>query len=442
MSSNSRKYKVLYVSYGFPPMAGSGIQRAVRFVQNLADSEWEPIVLTVTRWGNDLENPDWVKHIPPGVKVYRVFSLDPFRFLNLFRKNRPHEEDSGAIENGEGKYKLSLAYLLKNIYYRLSIPDKAVWWALPAVLYGLFIIVKHRPALIFSTSGPYGTSIAALILKKISGLKWIAEFRDPWAANTSRFDGNTRRKIETAMERSCLTNASGIIATTEATTDEFRQRTPPGGCGEFITITNGFKKSDFISFEPAAVGDVMQIVYTGMFYGERTPKYFFEGIRKACLVNADLADKIHFTIAGTMGKDHKKLVGDPPLDKMITILPYCSHDKVLELLKSSHVLFLMLSGGEKDIIAAKLFEYLAARRWVFATVPEGINADLIRKHETGFVIPPYDTDEISDKLIDTYSRFQYGKLHTSHSLEDISEYSWEKLSEKLKTFYSGVFPGV
>ena len=55
-----------------------------------------------------------------------------------------------------------------------------------------------------------------------------------------------------------------------------------------------------------------------------------------------------------MGKDHKKLVGDPPLDKMITILPYCSHDKVLELLKSSHVLFLMLSGGEKDIVPVKI----------------------------------------------------------------------------------------
>ena len=423
-------------------MAGSGIQRAVRFVQNLADSDWEPIVLTVSRWGNDLENPDWEKHIPPGMKVYRVFSLDPFRFLNLLRRNKPSADESTAAERGADKQKLSLAEILKNIYYRLSIPDKAVWWVVLAVICGLFIIIKHRPDLIFSTSGPYGTSLAALLLKKISGLKWIAEFRDPWAANDNRYNNNTRRRIETSMEQSCLRNASGIIATTEATTEEFRRRTPSGGCSIFTTITNGFQKSDFDGCETAPGGTVMQIVYTGMFYGERTPEYFFEGMRKACLVKRDLADKIHLTIAGTMGKEHIKLAADPPLDRMITILPYCSHDKVLELLKSSHVLFLMLSGGEKDIIAAKLFEYLAARRWIFATVPEGINADLIRKHEAGFVIPPYDTDDISDKLIETYSQFQNDELETKHEFADIAEYSWERLAKRLKAFYSGVHSSV
>ena len=39
--------KVLMVAYHFPPLAGSsGIQRTLRFAQQLPEFGWEPIVLT------------------------------------------------------------------------------------------------------------------------------------------------------------------------------------------------------------------------------------------------------------------------------------------------------------------------------------------------------------------------------------------------------------
>ena len=40
--------RVLMVAYHFPPLAGSsGVQRTLRFVQQLPQHGWEPLVLTV-----------------------------------------------------------------------------------------------------------------------------------------------------------------------------------------------------------------------------------------------------------------------------------------------------------------------------------------------------------------------------------------------------------
>ena len=45
----SRRHRVLMIAYHFPPVAGSsGIQRTLRFVQQLPELGWDPIVLTIS----------------------------------------------------------------------------------------------------------------------------------------------------------------------------------------------------------------------------------------------------------------------------------------------------------------------------------------------------------------------------------------------------------
>ncbi len=48
--------KVLFIAYYFPPCAGPGVRRSVRFVKGLRAHEIEPIVLTIDE--KTFENPD------------------------------------------------------------------------------------------------------------------------------------------------------------------------------------------------------------------------------------------------------------------------------------------------------------------------------------------------------------------------------------------------
>lgn len=437
--NRSEQKKVLFLIFGFPPRAGSGIQRAVRFVQHLPKNGWEPIILTIPKWGNDIIDTRWEKQLPENLKIYRVFSLDPFRIFQALRKS-PASGNSAPENNSHGSVNnTGFLQLVRNLFHKISIPDHAVWWVPTALVFGLYLVIRHRPHLIFSTSGPYGTAVAGLLLAKLTGLKWVAEFRDPWAANQLRKRSGTAANFETSLEKSCLQNASAVITTTKQTAFEYKSRTPGNGCSNFVTISNGFHPPDFqANTEPENTGR-LNAVYTGMFYGSHTPDYFFEGIRKACSLSEDFKQEFKLIIAGSMPPESRQKAKEPPLDAIVEIIPYVPHDEVIRMLNSADLLYLALESRQGDIIPGKLFEYLAARRFIFATVPDGITADIIRRFKAGVISRPNNADDIAENLLEVFRLHRQGRLRTSHSLDDVKEYSWAELTGCLGQLFDEIF---
>lgn len=429
----------LLAAFGFPPRAGSGIQRVVRFTQILPECGWRPEILTVSRWGNDISDETWERKIPQNLKIHRIPSLDPFR-IALALKSRDSRPDT--ILNSEGKStgaKNGALGFLKSLYYKLSIPDHAVWWVPGAVLYGLYIISKHSPKLIFTTSGPYGVALAGLILKKLTGLPWALEFRDPWSKHTMTKMSDFRKRLESAMERMCVKNADAVIATTPLTSAEFHSVTPDAPQDKFVTITNGFHLPEFAAMEPRPAAGRFIIVFTGMFYGSRSPEYFFSALAEACRRNRELKDKLRVVFAGTLSNSHRNLLNEEPLKSLVDTVDYVSHDEVIGLLASADALFLYLSKEEEEIYPAKLFEYLAARRFILAAVPpQGITAEVIHRFEAGIVTAPDDIEEMTEALLKMYDDFKAGRLRTKHSLEDIAEFSWPGLVRKLADVFEQI----
>lgn len=76
--------RVLMVAYHFPPLAGSsGIQRTLRFVQQLPALGWQPLVLTVRPQAYEHTSPDLDSQVPAGTVVRRAFALDTARHLSV-----------------------------------------------------------------------------------------------------------------------------------------------------------------------------------------------------------------------------------------------------------------------------------------------------------------------------------------------------------------------
>lgn len=432
------KKKVLFIVFGFPPRAGSGIQRVVRFVQHLPENEWEPIILTIPKWGNDIVDTTWEKQLPADLKIYRVLSLDPFRIFQALRTKKADDDPRPTNNSNRSSGSNGALQAVRNLFHKISVPDQAVWWAPAALVYGIILIIRHRPKLIFSTSGPYGAALAGLLLAKLSGLKWVAEFRDPWAAHPLRERQGVLAALENSMERSCLRQASGIIATTIDTTNQYKLRTPPNGCSRFHTITNGFHPPDFQSIRPLVANEQLRIVYTGMFYGSHVPDYFFEGIKRACILCEEFKHNFRVVIAGSMPSSSRLKANEPPLNEIVKIKPYIAHDQVIQLLQSADMLYLALAAEQGSIIPGKLFEYLAAQRYIFATVPEGVTADIIDLFQAGIIAPPQDVDQISDNLLKVFRFHREGKLTTNHSLGDINEFSWDELTRRLAELFNDV----
>ncbi|MBX3638145.1 MAG: glycosyltransferase, partial [Rubrivivax sp.] len=116
--------RLLMVAYHFPPLAGSsGIQRTLRFVQQLPRFGWQPMVLTTQARAYEKTSDDLLPEVPDGTLVCRAFALDTARHLSI-----------------GGRYP-----------GRLARPDRWITWRFDAVRQGLRLIREHRPDAIWST---------------------------------------------------------------------------------------------------------------------------------------------------------------------------------------------------------------------------------------------------------------------------------------------------
>ena len=100
--------KALLITYFFPPSASTGAIRPMKFVKYLPQLGWQPVVLTCKKpfdFGVS-KNPELLKEIPEGVKVFRTFTFEP---LNLYwrwkRRKRGLLSGSQATSNNQNQPK-------------------------------------------------------------------------------------------------------------------------------------------------------------------------------------------------------------------------------------------------------------------------------------------------------------------------------------------------
>ena len=146
--------RVLMVAYHFPPMSvSSGIQRTLRFAQYLPEFNWEPVVLTAHPRVYSGVSPASLAEVPPRLQVRRAFALDAARHLSL-----------------RGAYPQWLA-----------VPDRWSSWWLGAVPAGLALARQWKFDVIWSTYPIATAHLIAYTLHRLTGIPWVADFRDPMA---------------------------------------------------------------------------------------------------------------------------------------------------------------------------------------------------------------------------------------------------------------------
>jgi hypothetical protein len=157
--------KILMIAFHYPPFSGgSGVHRTLKFSRYLPDHGWKPIILTANPRAYPRVGDEQLHEIPAAVRVTRVFALDAARHLSV-----------------RGSY---LRYT--------ALPDRWVSWWLGAVPAGLRLIRKFRPEVIWSTYPIATAHLIGLTLHRLTGIPWIADFRDSMTENEYPPDSATR----------------------------------------------------------------------------------------------------------------------------------------------------------------------------------------------------------------------------------------------------------
>ena len=385
--------KVLLVTMYFPPAGGGGVQRPLKIATHLPALGIETHVLAP-------DDPKWIHRDddlrpPTQAFVHRARYLGP-------RARMPSEEMHGLSGTD-----LLLAQA-KLAYRRVLLPDASVTWLPTAVPTAVRIVKSEGIDAVITTSPPNSMHLLGASVKRLTGIPWVADFRDAVLGNADRrFDKASVRAKEKALEqvvRLAARSADGIVAVSEPIADEVRSFEP---VGQVRVIPNGCDFDDFAGLEYHK-GERFRITHTGSFFGQRNPRPFLTALAESGL------DDVVARFAGDFRAADREWVEELGLGEKLELLDYVPHREALELQRDSEANLLLLpeaAGRGRVVPSGKIFEYLAAERPILAAVPpDGAAAELVRETGAGVVVAPDDERGLREALAGLHARWRAGKL--------------------------------
>ncbi len=398
--------KVLMITYLFPPL-NCGVCRQSKIAKYLSQYGWIPIILSVKRSQlRPLYDDSLLKDVSPITKIYRTSSFESRTLM------------------------FHLPKFIRVSYKYFHVPDPFIGWLPFAVLKGIEIIKKEKINAILSTSMPNTCHLIALILKKLTKLPWIADFREAWTQNPFVTYPNIILKIENKMEASVIKNADKITVINDLIKNDLAVKYQDQPIKKFITISHGFDSEDFQNIKTMP-SKKFTITYTGSLYGRRNPKIFLEAIKEIIEDNKDMKNKLKIQFIGNV-HIAKKITDQLDLSDVVEIKSMRPRQEIFSHIINSDVLLLLIGTGKDDnkISTGKLFEYMGSGTPVLAVVPEGVAADIVRSANIGIVVHPNNKEGIKKAILQLYEKYKEGELKITSNQKIIRQYDMRLLSKK------------
>ena len=371
--------RVLMVAFHFPPMnVSSGIQRTLRFAQYLPEFNWEPAVLTAHPRAYSGMSPAGLAEVPPHLQVRRAFALDTATHLSL-----------------RGAYPQWLA-----------LPDRWWTWWLGAVPAGLSLIRKLKPDVLWSTYPIATAHLIAYTLHRLTGIRWVADFRDPMSEADYPSNPLERRAFEW-IEYQTLKYCERAVFTAPGALRIYAKRYPDILQSRLTIIENGYDESSFVGAEQAAEhgrsgSGPLVLVHSGIVYPtERDPRPFFAALSELCGNGGIKRGELRVVLRATGSDDYLRgLIAHYGIGGIVTLEPALLYRAALAEMLAADGLLLLQAAICNNQVPAKLYEYLRARRPILAlTDPAGDTAAALRNAGIDTIARLDSPEEISRLLV-------------------------------------------
>ena len=216
--------KILFIAYQFPPRGGPGVQRSLNFVKHLREFGYDPIVLTVNE--DDIRRAGYTRDesllaaVPEGIQIIRTPSYEPVQAIRILMKLR--------------------IYRFAWFFFYPLFWEWPARWAKKNFHTAEKIIRENNIRLVYTSSGPFSVLSLGKKLKERTGVKWVADLRDPFTDAyawdfPSKFHWLGRRRFEKRV----IPFADKLILNTPETRKLFLERKLTTE-EKSTCITNGF----------------------------------------------------------------------------------------------------------------------------------------------------------------------------------------------------------
>lgn len=447
--------KVLIITYHFPPDAAVGAIRPAKFAKYLPEFGWRPFVMTVRNKYYEKLDESKLGEFADETVIYRTSKLPNIRDIYLklkFMVAKARGSERELVENilkdkplaEKQTVRKGIRPTLSRVFSSMFVwlPDDKLGWSPVAVIRGCRIIKQEKIDAILTTSPPASAHLVGLILKMITGVKWVADFRDPWMidfkkplfARTALSD-----HAEYWMEKKVVEKADVVISATERSTQKFLSFYPGVEGNKFVTIWNGFERKDVKRVGGLTKYPKFTITYTGTFYIGRSPKGLLRAISELVTEKRIEAEDLAIQFIGNCryadGESVEKMIGDFNLSDSVHIKEWMPYNQAVEEMAKSHVL-LLLAPKQPLQIPGKVFEYLGLGANIIAILDDGATSDLLRNYKRAILVEDDDVKSLEEAILEFYQRYSNPKYQEPEVFVDAYERRF--LTKKL----TGVLDGL
>jgi glycosyltransferase involved in cell wall biosynthesis len=415
--------RVLIISYYFPPAGGPGVQRVLKFVRYLPDAGIVPHVLTAPASASyPVLDPSLESEIPRDVPVARSGIRE---FYGIYRRlaGRGRHGKVVNLTTAEAEEPGGRERILRAFRAAFFIPDGRMGWHGPAVRLGRRILRDHGIEVVFSSGPPFTAHWIARDLARAAGLPLVLDFRDPWTrAPFYPKRPSWARRLDEALERSCVEEAAAVVTVNREIHDDLRTRYPR--MGRAWVIPNGFDPEDFAGV-PSVVPEEFVLTHTGTVPDSGLPPALLEALRRLADEDEGFRRCFRLRLAGTVGPRVLRQVEGGWLSGRLDHRGYLPHAESVRLLRASSLLLLLIERERaRGILTGKLFEYLASGTPILAIAPEGEAAALIEEARAGRVRRHDDVAGLHEALGSAWRAWRAGRrpFENPHA-EVIARYS-------------------
>lgn len=419
--------KVLIITYYWPPGGGAGVYRWLKMTKYLHQFGWEPVIYTAESADYPVIDETLYDDVRKEITVLKHKIFEPYNLYRIFTGKKKNEKiHSGLMDEGNKKpgiTKKIAVWIRGNIF----IPDARKFWIHPSAKYLIEYLKQHPVDAIISTGPPHTTHLIAKKVKEKTGVKWIADFRDPWT-QIDFYDQLMLSKYADAkhkrLEKSVMQQADKVVTVSESWAKEMEKLR-----GKKVdVITNGFDASDYISINVQS-DKKFSITHSGMMNADRNTDVLWQALAELCAENVGFRNDLCIRLIGKNDTSVYTSLEKYQLKNNHELIDYLPHKEVAVKQKQSAVNLLPINNTPNlmGIIPGKLFEYLAAERPVLVIGPkDGDSAKIILQAEAGSVCNYTDVKRCKEILSDMYEKFKAGNLKVEP--RNIQKFSREHLA--------------
>ncbi len=424
--------KVLIITYYWPPSGGGGVQRWLKFVKYFRQFGWEPIVFTPENPEMPAIDTSLLSQIPEGVKVITNEIWEPYSFYKKLTGKKKEDRIQTAFLS-EKKSKQGLLESFSTwVRGNLFIPDARRFWIKPSVKLLSSYLKDNKVDAIVTTGPPHSAHLIGLGLKTITGIPWLADFRDPWTNIDYYQDlklGKRADRKHHQLEKKVLEKADAITVISPGMKQEFSSIV----ARDYHVIPNGFDMEDMRKdSSEKSKNDKFSLAHIGSLTKTRNPNNLWEALKQLVEENGDFAADLEIRNIGKMDFSAAESIKKYGLNIYLKLTDYLPHNEVVQEQRTASLLLLLINNtpNAKLILTGKIFEYLASGRPVICIGPiDGDAAAVIHESGCGSVYGFEEVKKLKADLQRFYQLFKEDKLVVES--KNVSQFDRKYLTEKM-----------